>query len=122
MNRLTNLVWYIGNKAVSAPFYLAGIGAAKELNRGHTSALKGAYQLPYDFMHGVVTDAGAWSFAKGFGKTVLGVSQSAIDSPLETIVLLGAGLALGKGISLYSERKRQYKRDEGIFKARHGIK
>jgi|SRR3989344_1657900 len=122
MKKILNVGWYTANKVVSTPFYLAGLGAAKELNKGVKSALQGAYQLPYDFFNGVVNNEGIWSFAKGTSKTALGIGQSMIESPLETTALLVGGIAIGKVAAWKSERWRQYKRDEEIFKSKYGVK
>ena len=121
MKKILNVGWYTANKVVSTPFYLAGLGAAKELNKGVKSALQGTYQLPYDFFNGVVNNEGIWSFAKGTSKTALGIGQSMIESPLETTLVLGAGLVVGKALAWKSERFRQYKRDEPLFKEKYGI-
>ncbi|MDP6641962.1 MAG: hypothetical protein QGF74_01090 [Candidatus Nanoarchaeia archaeon] len=121
MNTLTNLSWYATNKVVSLPFYLAGLGAAKDLNKGVLAATQGAYNLPTDFAKGLVNNEGVASLAKGTASLLLGVGQSAIENPLETLACLGAGLVIGKGISWKSERLRQYARDENTFKEKHGI-
>tara|TARA_Y100000034_G_C6772629_1_gene344751 strand:+ start:478 stop:846 length:369 start_codon:yes stop_codon:yes gene_type:complete len=121
MNKLSNLIWYTGNKVAGLPFYLAGFGAAKEIKGGTSAALQGAYQLPLDALTGIISNEGAWSFTKGATKVMLGMGQSAIENPLETLIAVGTGIVAGKAIGLVSERKRQFKRDEGKFKAKYGI-
>ena len=122
MHPVKNFAWYAGNKLLSAPFYLVGLGAAKELHDGAVSSLKGAYELPLNSLQALVTNQGLWSFAKGAGKTVFGIGQSLIDIPLETLVMLAATVATAKAVTHCSERKRQYLRDEQSFKEKYGIK
>ena len=121
MNKPTNLFWYTMNKGISLPFYLAGLGAARDLNKGALSALEGAYRLPVELVKGVAANEGVASLAKGTTNLLLGIGQSVIENTLGTLALLGAGLVVGKGIAWRSERLRQYKRDEAIFKEKHGI-
>ncbi len=122
MNKQTNLSWYTINKGISLPFYLAGLGAARDLNKGALAALQGAYQLPVEFVKGVVANEGVASLAKGTTNLLLGIGQSVLENTLGTLALLGAGVVVGKGIAWKSERLRQYIRDETIFKEKYGIK
>ena len=121
MNKPTNLFWYTMNKGISLPFYLAGLGAARDLNKGASAALQGAYRLPVEFVNGVTANEGVASLTKGVATLLLGVGQSVIENTLGTLAILGAGVVVGKGIAWKSERLRQYKRDEAIFKEKHGI-
>ena len=119
MNKPTNLSWYMINKGISLPFYLAGLGAARDLNKGASAALQGAYQLPFEFVKGVIANEGVASLAKGTANLLLGIGQSVIENTLGTLALLGVGVVVGKGIAWRSERLRQYKRDEAIFKEKY---
>ncbi|HJP14506.1 MAG TPA: hypothetical protein QF533_09235 [Nitrospinota bacterium] len=116
MNKAVNLAWHLVNKGISLPFYLAGLGAARDLSKGAWAALEGAYRLPIDFAMGVVVNEGVASLAKGTANLLLGVGQSVIENTLGTLALLAAGVVVGKGIAWKSERLRQYKRDEAEFK------
>lgn len=100
---------------------MAGLGAARDLNRGVLAALNGAYQLPVEFVKGVVANEGAAYLAKGTANLFLGIGQSVIENTLGTLVLLGVGVVVGKGVAWRSERLRQYKRDEAIFKEKYGV-
>ena len=121
MNKQTNFSWYVINKGISLPFYLAGLGAARDLNKGVLAALQGAYQFPVEFVKGVAANEGVASLAKGTTNLLLGIGQSVLENTLGTLALLGAGVVVGKGIAWRSERLRQYKRDETIFKEKYGI-
>ncbi len=122
MNKAVNLAWYLVNRGISLPFYLAGLGAARELGKGAWAALEGAYRLPVDFARAAAANDGVATLAKGTASLLLGIGQSVIENTVGTLALLAAGVMAGKAVAWKSERLRQYKRDEAIFRERQEMK